>query len=197
MARPRGPRPPGGAPAAKALLSPLHGASAEPAEGFTAVGRVVKPHGIRGEFKAAAFAAGAPNMQPGRSVHIGGQRLKLITRREDKGMWVLRLEGFNDRETVERFRGQLIEVEDATIGRADPESYFLHELIGLRVVTADGEELGRVAEVLQPGANDVYVVSGSRGELLIPAIDQVVSSIDLTVGVMTITPIAGLLDKPK
>ncbi|GIW19226.1 MAG: hypothetical protein KatS3mg064_2383 [Tepidiforma sp.] len=63
------------------------------------------------------------------------------------------------------------------------------------MVTAAGEALGTLVEVLQPGANDVYVVHGARGEILVPAIGQVVQSIDLAAGRMVITPLPGMLDE--
>jgi len=62
------------------------------------------------------------------------------------------------------------------------------------VRTATGEDLGELVEVMQPGANDVYVVRGPRGEILVPAIGEVVTSIDLPAGIMVITPLAGMLD---
>ncbi|WP_416223925.1 ribosome maturation factor RimM [Tepidiforma sp.] len=86
------------------------------------------------------------------------------------------------------------ETPDADVLRDDPESYFIHELIGLRVETVAGEYLGTLVEVLQPGANDVYVVAGPRGEILLPAIAQVITEIDLALQRMRITPLPGLLD---
>ena len=98
------------------------------------------------------------------------------------------LAGIGSREQVEEMRGALLEVPDAELERADDESYFLHELVGLRVETSDGEVLGVVTDVLQPGANDVYVVGSPRGELLLPAIDEVIRRIDVPAGLMVVTP---------
>ena len=110
----------------------------------------------------------------------------------------MKLTGIGDRTTVEKLRGELLEAADNDVLRDDDESYFVHELVGLRVVlTATGEELGTVADVLQTGANDVYVVRGERGELLIPAIAEVIDRIDVSGGVISITPLAGLLDESK
>lgn len=86
---------------------------------------------------------------------------------------------------------------DGDVLRDDDDSYFLHELIGLRVLTVDGEDLGELTEVLQPGGNDVYVVTGNGREVLIPAIGPVVQSIDLAAKRVTITPLPGLLDESK
>ena len=164
----------------------------EPRPGYTAVGRVLRPHALHGEVRVHPFAPGAPNLQVGRLVFIGGQRRRVVRARPDRGAWILEIEGFGDRNAAERARGMLLEAPDADVARDDDESYFLHEIIGLRVVTESGIELGRVVEVLQSGAADVYVIRGERGETLIPAIGEVVRKIDLPVGVMTITPMTGL-----
>ncbi|MEX2080277.1 MAG: ribosome maturation factor RimM, partial [Dehalococcoidia bacterium] len=147
--------------------------------------------------RAHAFAAGAPNLQAGRRVSIGDREYVVVAARPDREGWVLQLGGIGDRDAAERLRGRLIEAPDAAVLREDADSYFVHELVGLEVVTRDGESLGKITEVLQPGANDVYVVVGARGELLIPAIGQVVEAIDVGRGVMVITPLPGLLDIPQ
>ncbi len=175
-------------------LEPQFAPLDEPRDGFTAVGRVARPHGLRGELRVATFSPGAPNLRPGRRVSAGGVELTVRAARPATDAWVIAVDGIDDRETVERFQGHLLEVPDEDVARETADSYFVHELIGLRVVTVDGEELGRIVDVLQPGANDVYVVDGPRGEVLIPAIGDVVTSIDLPVSVMIITPLAGLLD---
>jgi 16S rRNA processing protein RimM len=76
----------------------------------------------------------------------------------------------------------------------DEGEYYWVDLIGLRVVTDDGAELGTLREIIETGSNDVYVVQGREKEYLIPALADVVSSIDLEAGTMTVTPLDGLLD---
>lgn len=166
----------------------------EPREGYTAVGRVLRAHGLTGELRVEAFAEGAPNLQPGRRCWVAGVPLRVLRLRPNGDTWILESDRIRSRTMADLFKEQLVEVPDDEIQRSSADSYFLHELIGLRVVTAEGEELGEIAEVLQPGANDVYVVRGPRGEVLVPAIGDVVAEIDLPVGVMVITPLPGLLD---
>jgi len=130
-------------------------------------------------------------------VYVNGERRKVLRARDDRGAWVLQVEGLNSRNAAEALRGSLIEALDADVRRNDEESFFVHELIGLDVVTSAGERLGKLVDVLQPGSNDVYVVSGEPGELLVPAIGTVVLAIDLPAGVMTITPLTRWLDEAK
>ena len=176
------------------IVVPLHPSADEPREGYTAVGRVGRPHGLRGEMRVAAFAAGAPNLRAGRALLLGGVEVRIGTVRPSGDAWIVAASPITDRATAERFRGYLLEAPDDEIVREAEDSYFVHELIGLRVRTTEGTELGQISEVLQPGANDVYVVRTGTGELLVPAIGGVVVEIDLPVGVMVITPLADWLD---
>jgi 16S rRNA processing protein RimM len=185
MPRPRRRRP----PAAEAAPRP----PLEPREGHTAIGIVGRPHGIRGEVRVDAFAPSAPNLQPGRRVFIDGFPYEIDALRPARGVWLVALSGLTSRNAAEELRGALIEIPDEEVERETPDSYFLHELIGLRVETGAGELLGTIAEVLQPGANDVYVVRGPRGEILVPAIRDVVTSIDIAGGLVRIDPPPGLL----
>jgi 16S rRNA processing protein RimM len=147
--------------------------------------------------RVQAFSPAAPNIQAGCTVYINSRRTKVTRARPDHDGWILEITGFSSRTAVEGLRGVLIEALDADVRRDDDESYFVHELIGLRVTTDAGEELGRITEVLQSGAADVYVIAGPGGELLIPAIADVVTAIDLAAGEVRITPTPGLLDKSK
>ena len=169
----------------------------EPRAGFTGVGRVLRPHGLRGELRVMVFNPAAPNLQAGRTNSMSGQKHRVQRARHDRDAWIIQLSGVVDRNAAETLRGQLLEAPDNDVLRDDADSFFVHELIGLKVVTDAGRELGTLTEVIFTGANDVYVVKGEGREYLIPAIAQVVSRIDLPVSVMTITPMPGLLDESE
>lgn len=145
----------------------------------------------------AAFSPTARNLQRGRPVFVGGVRRVIMRARQDQEAWILKLEGLDDRSEVEALRGELLETPDREVIRDDDESFFVHELIGLRVLTTDGHDLGAITEVLQSGAADVYVIRGPEGEVLIPAIGEIVQSISVTDGVVRITPLPGMLDESK
>jgi 16S rRNA processing protein RimM len=157
----------------------------------------LRPHALRGEIRVQAFSASAVNLQKGRPVFLAGELRTVERARPDRDHWIVKLSGLGSRNDVEAVRGELLETADADVLRDDDESYFVHELIGLRVVTTSGAELGRVVEVLQPGANDVYVVRGERGETLVPAIGEVIERIDVKAGEISITPLPGMLDESK
>lgn len=144
-----------------------------------------------------AFSPTARNLQRGRPVYLDGVRRTVERARQDGDQWIVQLAGLTNRNAVEAYRGELVEAADSDVLRDDDESFFVHELLGLRVATVDGRELGVVTEVLQPGGNDVYVVVGEAGEVLIPAVGEVIDRIDVSGGLITITPLPGLWDETK
>ncbi|GIW16550.1 MAG: ribosome maturation factor RimM [Tepidiforma sp.] len=168
---------------------------AEPRPGYTAVARVLRPHALRGELRVEVFSPTARNIQRGRPVYLQGIRRVVERARQAGDDWIIKLSGLDTRTQVEHLHGELLEALDSDVLRDDSESYFIYELIGLEVVTASGESLGTIVEVLQPGANDVYVVHGERGEILVPAIGQVVREINLGARRVVITPLPGMLDE--
>ncbi len=147
--------------------------------------------------RALAFSPTARNLQRGRPVYLSGVRRVIEQARPDHEHWILKLSGINSRNDIEALRGELLEAADNDVQRDDDESYFIHELIGMGVRVTDGETLGAIIEVIQTGANDVYVVKGEHGEILVPAIAEVIDAIDVSAGVVSITPLPGMLDETK
>lgn len=166
----------------------------EPREGFTAVGRVLRPHGVRGELRVAPFDPEAPNLQPGCTVWAGERRYTIEAARPTGDAWLVAFREVRTRNEAELLRGALLEVPDSELRRSSPDAYFVYELLGLRVVTVTGQPLGVIVDVLATGANDVYVVREGEREVLVPAIGEVVTAIDLAAGEVRITPMPGLFD---
>ncbi|MCA9852505.1 MAG: 16S rRNA processing protein RimM, partial [Dehalococcoidia bacterium] len=141
-----------------------------------------------------AFNPDAPHLQEGAEAWIGPRQTTVTRSRPDKGAWILELAAITSRTEAESLRGALIEAPDSAIHRS-PGEHFIYELIGLRVETAEGRLVGTITDVLQPGANDVYVVTTDTGEVLIPVVADVVQRIDPLSGLVVITPLAGMLDE--
>ena len=121
----------------------------------------------------------------GRLCRVEGGRLQA-----GKGLVLLRLEGCRDRTAAEALRGAVLKIRPADVVPLGPGEYYEWQIVGLEVVTGSGEAVGRVTQILHTGANDVYVV----GERLIPAIPEVIQSVDLPAGRIVIEPMPGLLD---
>ena len=163
---------------------PLRGARGAPApqprEGFRAVGRVERPWGLRGEIKVLPLTDYPERFDPGARVFVQGEDRRVRHSRWHKGRVFVALAGVDRVETAEALRGLLLEIpEDETPDFAEGE-YYIDQIEGCEVVSLGGAPLGRVTEVLRPGANDVYVVRRPpRRDLLIPALRQVVVAVDV------------------
>jgi 16S rRNA processing protein RimM len=107
---------------------------------------------------------------------------------------LLKLEDIADRNAAESLRFQDVEVPTEQAVRLPRGQFYWHQVIGLQVeLAATHEPLGTVSDILETGANDVYIVKSPKGELLIPAIKEVVKRIDPEAGRMLIEPLPGML----
>jgi 16S rRNA processing protein RimM len=102
---------------------------------------------------------------------------------------VVRLEGIDDRDAAEALAGRYLERDAEPLPAG---TYYWHQLVGLRVTDEAGADLGRVAEVFRAGGNEVYRIEGPGCEMLIPALERVVTRIDLEAGLMVVRPEAAI-----
>jgi 16S rRNA processing protein RimM len=163
---------------------------------FLIVGHVFAPWGIRGEIKVQVVTDFPDRFAPGKLVYLDGQPLEIESSRPHKRHALIKLAAIDSVQDAEKLRGR-----DLTIPRSElrplPEGeYYVFQLMGLRVLTTEGGYLGKIADIMATGSNDVYIVQGERGDILIPAIDDVVKSIDIDRGEVVIEPIEGLLSPP-
>ena len=166
--------------------------SGEIPAGYLAVGRVLAPFGVHGEIKVEPLAP-PQTFDAGRSVTLRAERREIESSRRHKGAVLLKLSGIDTPEDVAGYRGEYLQVPEADLAALAEGEYYRYELIGLRVVSTEGEELGEIAEVLERPANDVFVVRGPKGEALIPAVGEIVREVDVAGGVVTIEVVPGLL----
>ncbi len=164
----------------------------EVADGYVAVGRVLAPFGVRGEIKVEALAP-LQTFKRGRSVTLRGDVHEIEGSRRHKGAVLLKLAGIETPEAIASYRDSYLQVPKGDLAALSEGEYYRYELIGLRVVSTAGEELGEIAEVLERPANDVFVVRGPNGEALIPAVDDIVRNVDVAGGVVTVEVVPGLL----
>ncbi|HUC59449.1 MAG TPA: ribosome maturation factor RimM [Streptosporangiaceae bacterium] len=166
------------------------------------VGRVGRPHGLRGEVTvevrtddpADRFRRGAVLLTD----PAGSGPLTIAGVRWNSGRLLLTFDGYEDRDAAEELRDTLLQVDsDDLEPLADPEEFYDHDLIGLSVVTVGGEVVGTVGDVLHYG-QDLLVVeaSGARSgaEILIPFVAAIVPEVDVAGGRLVVDPPAGLLD---
>lgn len=164
---------------------------------FVIVGKFRKPHGIRGEIRMSVLTDYPDLLAPGKTIYAGPQQIRYTIKalRWHGGDLLISLEELPDRTAVEIFRNVFVSMKSSDIPDLPEGEYYLHQLVGMDVVTDQDEVLGKLEEILITGANDVYLVRNPAGkELLLPVIDDVVREIDLEQGVIRVHLIAGLLD---
>jgi 16S rRNA processing protein RimM len=151
-----------------------------PADDYLVIGRIVAPHGVRGELRVELATENPDRFAGLEAVYVGPshRRYAVTGARPHQGRVLLLLAGVADRNAAERLRGQIVQVPMEEALPLEEGAYYYHEVEGLRVVDERGQELGLLAQVLATGANDVYIVRGPRGELLLPAIRDVILSIE-------------------
>ncbi|NLX11645.1 MAG: 16S rRNA processing protein RimM [Chloroflexi bacterium] len=168
---------------------------------YLLLGRVLRPHGVRGELRIEILTDYPERIVPGSSVQIGPdpddpatiETYEVTGARRHQQYLILRLEGLDDRNAVEPLRDQFLLVPLADAVPLEAGEFYLFQVIGVEVYTEDGEHLGAVADVIETGANDVYVVRGPRGEILIPDVEEFVLTVDIEAGRMTVRLMEGLL----
>ncbi len=158
------------------------------------VGRVLAPWGIRGEVKVQVLTDFPEHLAPKSKVCLKGHSFTIERSRCHDKHAVVKLAEIDDRSAAEMLRGCELEIPFSQAQPLPEGEYYPLQLIGLNVQTTEGQELGQVVDIMATGSNDVYVVRGPHGEVLVPAIADVVESIDLEKRLITIRAIAGLLE---
>ncbi|MFC1974494.1 ribosome maturation factor RimM [Chloroflexota bacterium] len=164
---------------------------------FITIGKILAPWGIKGKLKVEIVTNFPQRFTRSAKVYINRQPMTIDSAEWHKGKVILKLDAINSIEDAQRLRGQPVEIPLSHLQHLPEGQYYHFQLIGLEVWTTQGELLGNITEILTAESNDNYVVSGAKGEILIPAIEDVVSSIDLNKGQVVIKPIDGLINLNK
>ena len=166
-----------------------------PKKRYLEAGQVVGTHGIRGELRVQPWCDSPEVLASLKTLYFDEGRTPLrVKSRPHKNVTLVQLEGVDTVQDAAALRGRILYLDRGDL-KLPEGRYFIQDLIGLSVVDADtGETYGTLSEVSPTGANDVYHVDRGDGEVLVPAIADVVVDTDLDAGVMRIRPIKGLFD---
>ena len=161
------------------------------------VGEITGAHGIRGQVKVESLTD-FPELRfaPGAQVYVEKQRrwAKVLASGMHKGLYLLTLEDITDRDVAQSLLHTYLRISRDDLEELPEGEYYHFQLIGLKVYE-DDRLLGELAEVMQTGANDVYVIRGAQGEeLLLPALQSCILKVDLAAGTMSVKIPEGLLD---
>ena len=159
-------------------------------ERFIEAGEIVNTHGVRGEVKIIPWTDTPEFLRAVKTLYIDGKPVRVLASRVPKGARLALLEGVEDVNAAMRLKGRRVSIDRAD-APLEPGAFFIQDIIGARVVTEDGAELGALAEVIDAPAGMVYVVRGGT-EHLIPAVPEFVLSTDADAGVVTVRLIEGM-----
>jgi 16S rRNA processing protein RimM len=167
---------------------------------YLLVGRVLRPHGVRGELRIEIVTDYPERLVQHTHFYLSHpdfpaavQRYPVEGIRFHKEVLLLKLGGCDDRDAANHLRGMLVQIPIADAVPLEEGEYYLFQLVGVQVETENGERLGQIVEVIETGANDVYIVRGPRGEVLLPAVDEVILELDLESKRMVVRPLPGML----
>ena len=157
---------------------------------FIEAGRITNTHGVAGEVKIEVWLDSPQLLRRCGRVFLDGAERKILSGKVQKNFLIAKLEGAEDVNAAMALKGKtvLIRREDA---RLPAGSYFLQDILGARVVDEQGREIGRLTEVLERPASNVYVVQGET-EHLIPAVPAFILATDPAAGVITVRLIEGM-----
>jgi len=165
---------------------------------FLKVGKIVNTHALKGEvrvvshsdFKDERFAKGAQLFIAFNGEHV---EVEIENHRMNKNLDLLKFKGIDSINDVEKYKGCELLVDGSELGELDENEFYYHEIIGCTVSTVEDEVLGMIADVIQTGANDVWIVK-QQGvkDLLIPYIDDVVKEVDIQAKTVKVELLEGM-----
>jgi 16S rRNA processing protein RimM len=163
------------------------------------VGRIVKPHGIGGELTVENRSDNPARWDPGSVLFLGdGRALTVQAARPHSGRLLVSFAEITDRITAEDYRGQLLTVPESWLPALGPGEWWPSQLIGCRVLTDGGGELGRISEVIPNPANDLWVAVDDDGtETLIPALRDLLVDVDVDGRRIVVRAVPGLTTPPE
>ena len=168
------------------------------AEEYVTVGRVLAAHGIKGQVKVEILSDNPLRFRKGHSLFVQkqGRYAKILSVQEHNGVLLLALSDVPDRNAAECLTGSLLQVPASDVPPLPEGQYYYFQIEGMQVFDAQsGDAIGKVSEVLEYTANDVFVIKREgKKDLLLPALKSVVQKLDIPGGAMYVTVPQGLED---
>ena len=143
------------------------------------IGKIVNTFGIKGEVKVLPYTENIEQFKKIKKIYISNKEVKLQSVKYHKNTVILKLEGIDDMTSAENLRGSIIEIERSK-EKLPKDTYYIADLIGLDVYTDEGNLLGKLEDIYNTGANDIYTVrTEDDKQILLPSIKEVIKEIDI------------------
>jgi 16S rRNA processing protein RimM len=152
---------------------------------YLAVGKLRKPHGVKGEMLMEVWTDFPERLTKGKQIFVGEDHItyEIDGIRSANRNLLIHFVGHNASQDVDQLRNAVIYVQTDSLPTLPEGEYYFHQLIGLHVIDENAQPVGILSEIMETGANDVYVLISPDGEeILIPAIDEVIKKVDLERG---------------
>lgn len=166
------------------------GSPSQSGPAFLVLGKLRRAHGVMGEIPLEVYSEMVTRIVPGSMLHIGKKRVPLTIEatRWKNDLLLLKFRGISDRTEVSALTNDLVYISTADLPELEDGEYYSYELIGLKVYEEEGQYLGVLMEILETGANDVYVVrNDANEETLIPATEHTILEVDFDREKMIVT----------
>ncbi|MGN1311359.1 MAG: ribosome maturation factor RimM [Clostridia bacterium] len=162
------------------------------------IGQIVNTNGLKGMLKVKPFTDDIKEFEEFGTIYIQKKteliEFKIEAVKYAKQMVLLKLEGIDDINEAEKYRNLYLKVDRSKMPKLPEDSYYIVDLIDCKVVTIEGENLGKVDDVFSTGSNDVYVVKNELGkQILLPAIGEVIKNVDIPNKKITVKLMEGLV----
>ena len=157
---------------------------------YVEAGRITNTHGVAGEVKIEVWLDSPQFLKSFKRCFIDRREVKLLSARVHKGFLIVKLEGVEDVNAAMALKGRTVFIDRAD-ARLPKGAFFLQDIIGASVVDESGNEIGKLVDVMETPASNVYVVKGER-EHLIPAVPEFILSTDADNGIITVHLIEGM-----
>ena len=162
------------------------------------VGVISSTHGVRGEVKVFPTTDDVTRFRQLKKVYLDTVRemlpLEIQNVKFFKQFAILKFKGIDNINDIEKYRGKSLMIDREDAVDLDEDEYFIADMIGMKVCTEDGSEFGTLKDVMETGANDVYIIDSlEHGEVLIPAIRECILDVDMDEECMTIHLMEGLV----
>ncbi len=169
-------------------------------EKFFPIGRVVKPHGVKGKIKIDYFGEELDRFLSYKEIFIEDLKgqlrsYEIIKATPKPPKIILRLKGIEKIEEVIPLIGKEILVKREDLPPLDSGEYYWADLVGMKVETDKGKIIGKIKSIFSTGANDVIIVEGKKGEILLPVIEDVIKNVDLEKNVIKVSRMEGLWEE--
>lgn len=166
-------------------------------EEFIIIGKVASPWGLDGHLKIDVETDFPQRFDAGSMVYINREPRIIDSVIWHKGKAVIKLGGLDTEEDADKLSGTFVEIHRDQLFELREGEYYHFQLIGMTVRTTSGEMIGELTGILRMSGADIYVVKNENDEILLPATDDVVKSVDIGNGILTIEPVEGLLELNK